>query len=162
MSMRPCKLLCPVVMVLCATPAGHAASTEAGEWADARPGSIMTQSTIGGAEGHPKPLPDEELKRLKRAASDTLTLDIKEFNGYDGRPVSDGPINASNVEPFLQENIPLFICSDEDFTEVYNYRWWMISKHLKDYKDSKSSKDYWVFTEFFDIKGWGPTEHAAK
>ncbi|WP_186754220.1 MGH1-like glycoside hydrolase domain-containing protein [Echinicola salinicaeni] len=92
-----------------------------------------------------------ELNRLKREAKDSLLNDIVEFNAYKDRPESDGPYNSSNNSTFLQDNIPLFISSDKEFTEVYNYRWWMISKHLRSWKDPEENKDYWVFTEFF---GW--------
>jgi len=48
----------------------------------------------------------------------------------------------------------MFYSSDEDFTETYNYRWWMISKHLRKWKD------IWVFTEFFGWPGHGSISGA--
>ena len=101
--------------------------------------------------GQPEPDYTTELLRLKTEARQTLRDNINKFNGYPDRPASDGPYNSSNNGAFLQENVPLFICSNEDFTEVYNYRWWMMSKHFRLWKDPKENKDYWVITEFF---GW--------
>ncbi|MFS4454962.1 MGH1-like glycoside hydrolase domain-containing protein [Maribacter sp. 2304DJ31-5] len=94
---------------------------------------------------------DSELVRLRKVAKKTLSEDVKEFNDYKERPKSDGAYNSSNNSAFLQENIPMFLSSNEDFTEVYNYRWWMISKHLRPWKDPSTNKDIWVITEFF---GW--------
>ncbi|MCV6606048.1 MAG: hypothetical protein OIF34_12145, partial [Porticoccaceae bacterium] len=34
-----------------------------------------------------------EMQRLKAEAQQTLAQDVVEFNGYDGRPISDGPFN---------------------------------------------------------------------
>ena len=50
------------------------------------------------------------------------------------------------------------MCSNEDFTEVFNYRWWMISKRLKQW--SEKGKDYYVFTEFPGFPGWASTSGA--
>ena len=102
----------------------------------------------------------EELTKIKEAALKTLSEDVQEFNNYPDRPASDGHLNASNNEAFLQDNIPLFLASNEDFTEVYNYRWWMISKHLKAYHAPDDGQDYWVFTEFFGLKGWASRSGA--
>ncbi len=99
------------------------------------------------------------LKKLKAKAKTTLSEDVKEFNSYR-RPKSDGWINKSNVEEFLQKNIPLFLSSNEDYTEVYNYRWWMISKHLREHTDPKTKKRYHVFTEFFGKKNWASESWA--
>ncbi|MGQ8336415.1 MGH1-like glycoside hydrolase domain-containing protein [Sunxiuqinia sp. A32] len=92
-----------------------------------------------------------ELMRLKEETQNAFSTDIAEFNGYEGRPESDGPYNSSNNEAFLQENIPMFTCSNKDFTAVYNYRWWMMSKHFRRWTDPEENKDYWIITEFF---GW--------
>ncbi|QNL48049.1 hypothetical protein H8S90_14670 [Olivibacter sp. SDN3] len=108
-----------------------------------------------------KKLPfDSERRRLKKSSKDELSLHIDEFNLYKDRPESDGPFNATNNEAFLQENVPLFISSNDSITKVYNYRWWMISKHLKAYKDPENSGTYWVVTEFFGVKPWASLSGA--
>ncbi|RAV28570.1 MGH1-like glycoside hydrolase domain-containing protein [Sinomicrobium soli] len=94
---------------------------------------------------------DEELRRIKEETRKGFSENLREFNSYPDRPESDGPFNRDNVEDFLRDNIPHFISSDKDFTKVYNYRWWMMSKHFRLWKDPEDHKDYWVITEFF---GW--------
>lgn len=103
---------------------------------------------------------DAELDHLEREALKVLVGDIREFNDYKERPESDGPIDRQNNEAFIKENIPLFLSSSEDFTEVYNYRWWMISKHLRKWHDETEKRDYWVFTEFFGWPGHGSLSGA--
>lgn len=105
-------------------------------------------------------LTNTELKDLKNEAIRTLQTQVKEFNNYTDRPVSDGPIDKHNNGTFLRENIPLFICSDSNITKVYNYRWWAISKHLKAYNDPYDQQRYWVFTEFFGNPAWGSRSGA--
>ena len=89
-----------------------------------------------------------------------LTQHIDEFNMYENRPTSDGPIDHQHSKIFLQENIPLFLSSDSAVNKVYNYRWWMISKHLKSYYDTHDNKTYWVFTEFFGERPWATRSGA--
>ena len=101
-----------------------------------------------------------ELLRLKQAARDTLLDDIAEFNGYPDRPGSDGPYDSTNNSAFIAENVPLFLSSDQDFTEVYNYRWWMMSKHFRRWEDPTDGKDYWVITEFFGYPAHGSISGA--
>lgn len=94
---------------------------------------------------------DKELAYLKSKAKKTLSEDIREFNGYKERPASDGIYNKTNVEAFLKDNVPYFLSSNKDFTEVFNYRWWMISKHFRPWTDPDTNEEIWVTTEFF---GW--------
>ncbi len=89
-----------------------------------------------------------------------LATHTREFNRYPDRPPSDGPYNADNNLDFLQKNIPVFRCSDPQITKVYNYRWWMISKHLKEYDDPADQQKYWVVTEFFGVKPWASLSGA--
>jgi hypothetical protein len=103
---------------------------------------------------------DNELARLKTASQNRLSRHVDEFNAYKNRPASDGPFNASNNKAFLLENAPLFSSSDSNITKVYNYRWWMISKHLKEYNDPEDAKRYWVVTEFFGVKPWASLSGA--
>lgn len=103
---------------------------------------------------------EREWQRLSLASKDTLSSQIDEFNSYPNRPASDGPFNASNNKVFLQENIPLFLSSNDTITKVYNYRWWMISKHLKEYNDPEDQQQYWVVTEFFGPRNWASLSGA--
>jgi hypothetical protein len=90
----------------------------------------------------------------------TFAHHIDEFNAYRGRPEPDGPYNSNNNKEFLLSNAPVFSCSDTLITKVYNYRWWMISKHLKEYHDPFDNKNYWVITEFFGVKPWASLSGA--
>lgn len=101
----------------------------------------------------------ERQEHLKSAYAE-LASHTEEFNRYTGRPPSDGPFNEKNNLDFLQKNIPLFRCSDPQITKVYNYRWWVISKHLKEYDDPADEKRYWVVTEFFGVKPWASLSGA--
>ena len=106
--------------------------------------------------------PDRELKRIRTKASKTLALDVDEFNGYShlngNRPEFDGWLNKENNGAFLERNVPKFLCPNEDFTEVFNYRWWMISKHLKEWEED--GKKFYVFTEFPGFPGWAANSGA--
>jgi hypothetical protein len=106
--------------------------------------------------------PDKELTRLKNKASDVMALDVDEFNGYSHlngkRAEFDGWLKKHNNNAFLQQNVPKFLCSNEDFTEVFNYRWWMISKHLKEWEED--GKTFYVFTEFPGSPGWSSNSGA--
>jgi arylsulfatase A-like enzyme len=106
--------------------------------------------------------PDLELKRIKGKAQVTMALDVDEFNGYShlngNRSEFDGWLDKHNNSEFLQKNVPKFLCSDEDFTEVFNYRWWMISKHLKEWQED--GQDFYVFTEFPGFPGWSSNSGA--
>jgi hypothetical protein len=43
---------------------------------------------------------------------------------------------------WMQKNIPLFECPQQNFEEIFYYRWWTLRKHIK-----KTEKGF-VFTEF--------------
>lgn len=103
---------------------------------------------------------DQELKRLKTASENRLSTQVDEFNAYRNRPESDGPFDKTNNKNFLLSNIPFFSSSDSTISKVYNYRWWMISKHLKEYHDPQDNKNYWVVTEFFGVKPWASLSGA--
>jgi len=101
-----------------------------------------------------------DLTGSKTSAISILDKQVDEFNSYIDRPASDGHIDKRNNKAFLRDNIPLFLCSDSNITKVYNYRWWMISKHLKAYVDPYDEQTYWVFTEFFGDKPWATLSGA--
>jgi hypothetical protein len=82
---------------------------------------------------------------------------LEEFQAYKNRPDSDGPFNTKE---FLLENIPYLYSEDKKLTKVYNYRWWMISKHIRPYEDPEDGKKYTVFTEFFGVKPWASRSGA--
>jgi len=103
---------------------------------------------------------NSELNRLKTVAKQNLATQVDGFNAYANRPKSDGPFNETNNKAFLSNNIPFFLSSDSTINKVYNYRWWMISKHLKPYDDPFDGKQYWVVTEFFGPRPWASLSGA--
>ena len=107
-----------------------------------------------------KLIDQQELVLIKRLAKEQLAANIDEFNSYPERPESDGPFNASNNKDFLVENIPYFHSSNDTINKVYNYRWWMMSKHLREYDDKHDQRKYWVVTEFFGYPAWGSLSGA--
>jgi len=117
-------------------------------------------ATIFGCKGRKDTIYIQELRSIRQEAQNRLQKDVEEFNNYPNRPKSDGPFNSTNNQEFLQENIPFFISSDTSFTRVYNYRWWVISKHLKQYYDVRDQKKYWVITEFFGDRPWASLSGA--
>ena len=57
-------------------------------------------------------------------------------------------IKNKDAYAFLENNIPLFDCPDEDFRRTYYFRWWMYRKHVK------KTEDGFVVTEFMPPVGW--------
>ncbi len=63
------------------------------------------------------------------------------FNQMEDENIQQAIPNDSAWQ-WMQSNIPLFDCPQQNFEEIYYYRWWTIRKHLK-----KTEKGF-VFTEF--------------
>ena len=72
---------------------------------------------------------------------------VEKFNREDEELYQDNIPNAGAWE-FLQANIPLFACPDEDIKRTYYFRWWTYRKHLK------QTPDGWVITEFLPKVSW--------
>jgi hypothetical protein len=51
-------------------------------------------------------------------------------------------IQNNSAWPWMQKNIPLFECPQQNFEEMFYYRWWTLRKHIK------STEKGFVFTEF--------------
>ncbi len=52
------------------------------------------------------------------------------FNAMEDENVVQAIPNAHAWE-WMQENIPLFECPQQDFEQMYYYRWWTLRKHIK-------------------------------
>ncbi len=63
------------------------------------------------------------------------------FNRMEDENIVQAIPNAQSWE-FLQNNIPLFNCPQDNFEEIYYFRWWSVRKHLK------QTPSGYVFTEF--------------
>ncbi|MEO5683073.1 MAG: glycosyl hydrolase family 65 protein [Chitinophagaceae bacterium] len=63
------------------------------------------------------------------------------FNTMEDENIKQAITNDS-AWPWMQQNIPLFECPQQNFEEMFYYRWWTLRKHIK-----KTEQGY-VFTEF--------------
>jgi len=63
------------------------------------------------------------------------------FNNMETENIKEAIPNDSAWN-FMQKNIPLFECPQQNFEEIFYYRWWTLRKHIK-----KTEQGY-VFTEF--------------
>lgn len=63
------------------------------------------------------------------------------FNKMEGENIKQAIPNDSAWN-WMQKNIPLFECPQQNFEEIFYYRWWTLRKHIK-----KTEKGF-VFTEF--------------
>lgn len=72
------------------------------------------------------------------------------FNGMENENIVQA---IPNTEAFtwMQANIPLFECPQQNFEELYYYRWWTLRKHIK-----KTDKGF-VFTEFLVQRSYADT-----
>ena len=55
---------------------------------------------------------------------------IEAFNQNDRQLCAQHIPNAAAWD-FLQNNIPLLDCPDQDIEEIYYFRWWSFRKHIK-------------------------------
>jgi hypothetical protein len=63
------------------------------------------------------------------------------FNSMEDEHIVQAIPNAQSWD-WMQKNIPLFECPQQNFEEIFYYRWWTLRKHIK-----KTEKGF-VFTEF--------------
>ncbi|MFD2033861.1 glycosyl hydrolase family 65 protein [Belliella marina] len=63
------------------------------------------------------------------------------FNSMEDENIQQAIPNVQSWE-WMEENIPLFECPQQNFQEIYYYRWWSLRKHIKE-----TPKGY-VMTEF--------------
>jgi hypothetical protein len=78
--------------------------------------------------------------------TDKLKAYVTQFNADDDELFPNIPNREAFV--FLEKNIPLFECPDQDFERTYYFRWWTYRKHVK------STADGTVVTEFMPKVGW--------
>lgn len=63
------------------------------------------------------------------------------FNSVDDEPIKNA-IPNEDCWAWMQNNIPLFQCPDEEIEQIYYYRWWVYRKHIKE------TPSGYVITEF--------------
>ena len=76
----------------------------------------------------------------------TLKAYVEQFNADDEELYANIP--NEDAFAFLEENIPLFECPDQDFERTYYFRWWTYRKHVK------RTDDGYVITEFLPDVPW--------
>ena len=87
-----------------------------------------------------------EPNRAGLLTTDALEKYVAQFNADDEELYANIP-NKDALQ-FLEKNIPLFECPDEDFTRTYYFRWWTYRKHIK------KTPDGYVITEFLPDVPW--------
>ena len=53
------------------------------------------------------------------------------FNGMEDENIAQAIPNAQSWE-WMQKNVPLFECPQDNFEEMFIYRWWTLRKHIKE------------------------------
>jgi len=53
------------------------------------------------------------------------------FNKMEDENIVQAIPNAQSWD-WMQQNIPLFECPQQNFEEIFYYRWWTLRKHIKD------------------------------
>ena len=66
---------------------------------------------------------------------------VEYFNTMEDENIVQAIPNAQSSD-WMKANIPLFTCPQQNFEEIFYYRWWTLRKHIK-----KTEKGF-VFTEF--------------
>lgn len=68
-----------------------------------------------------------------KAYADRFAADEKAFYALDSEPrkAPEPDISNQDAAQWMERNIPLFDCPDEDFREIYYFRWWSLRKHIK-------------------------------
>ena len=92
--------------------------------------------------GEQEPLCTYRIAHFKTASADkdagAAFLKYKDFKPYVDYLNSMEDENIVQAIPnarasqWMEENIPLFECSQKNFEEMYYYRWWTLRKHIKE------------------------------
>ena len=87
------------------------------------------------------------LKQHKNSSSSFIlnTDNFKHYVDYFNRMEDENIVQAISNDSawsWMKANIPLFECPQDNFEEIFYYRWWTLRKHIK-----KTPQGY-TFTEF--------------
>ncbi len=102
-----------------------------------------------GASHSPLSRPSKDKPSLRRLVLDAEVYRhyVDAFNKNDNE-LYKGAVPNSLAWEFLEENIPLLDCPDEDVERTYYFRWWTYRKHLK-----KTPVGF-IVDEFLPNVGW--------
>lgn len=74
---------------------------------------------------------------------------ISKFEKLDGEKYKDFFDKSQDILSFLEQNLPVFVCSDKTIEEIYYFRAYTFAKHIKHNRDGK-----FIITEWLDYGGW--------
>jgi len=80
-------------------------------------------------------IPETEAKRKTKSTDILKADDYKHFVDYFNRMEDENIVQAiPNAQSWdwMKSNIPLFDCPQDNFVEMYYYRWWSYRKHIKE------------------------------
>jgi hypothetical protein len=84
--------------------------------------------------------------KVKKNGSSVLNVDnFKHYADYFNRMENENIVDAipnAQAWDWMKANIPLFECPQDNFEEIYYYRWWTLRKHIR------QTPVGLVFTEF--------------
>ena len=61
---------------------------------------------------------------------ETMGRDFESFARED-EEIYGGDIDNAHADSWLEENVPVFECSDAELEKIYNFRWWTFRKHVR-------------------------------
>ena len=84
------------------------------------------------------------------AARAAARLDYEAFSRED-EELFGGLVDNAHAGDWLEENVPVFACSDRELEQIFRFRWWTFRKHLR------TCPEGFFFTEFLPDVPWaGP------
>ncbi len=72
------------------------------------------------------------------------------FNTMEDENIVQAIPNASSVE-WMKQNIPLFACPQQNFEEMFYYRWWTYRKHIKNTPVGYGMTEFLVERSYADL-----------
>ncbi len=78
---------------------------------------------------------------------ETMGRDFESFARED-EEIYGGDIDNAHAAAWLEENVPVFECSDGELEKIYNFRWWTFRKHVR------TTPAGTIFTEFLPDVSW--------
>lgn len=71
------------------------------------------------------------------------------FNGMEDENIAQAIPNSRAWE-WMEKNIPLFECPQENFEEIYYYRWWSLRKHIRETPQGYAMTEFLVPRSYAD------------
>lgn len=71
------------------------------------------------------------------------------FNGMEDENIVQAIPNAESWD-WMKQNIPLFECPQDNFEEIYYYRWWSLRKHIRETPQGYAMTEFLVDRTYSD------------